>query len=434
VAGLVLVGAAAGAYASAFFADPSDDANEAPDISSVAVDDAGSGPIGLRVSFANFQALPPNCRVLLRLDLDRNEQTGSFGDEITLRYSTNGTLELFRWNGSQLDAVPATGTSATLANGVLALSVDRSHLAGSTSYGIVAVAARTQEAGIGLVTSTDFAPGSGRSVYSAPGNVSFPDPDNDQDVAPDITTVAVADSTVGRIEFELTTANYATLPRDKLIGLGIDILGRPASDDILSLGYLSADRVVEVDREERGNVEPIERPQGITAAHADGVLTFVLPRRYLDGASAFEFGVVSADLVGAGESEGEEFEGEVEALDTAPDGLTELYAYRLANPGPLRLRSETAVARPALPRAGRPFTVRATVRRLDTYRLVRSGTVTCSATVGGVRLTARGRFRTGGAECTLRVPARMSTRVLRGTIAVRAAGASVRQEFRYVVD
>jgi hypothetical protein len=434
VAAAVALVVAVGAYGSASFADPADDANEAPDISSVTVDDAGSGPIRMRISFANFEALPADCRILVRLDLDRNEQTGSFGDEITVRYSSNGNLELFRWDGSQLVAVPATGMSASLANGVLSIVVDRPHLAGATSYGVIAVAARTQNAGIGLVTSTDFAPGSGRSVYSGPGPVSFPDPNDDQDVAADITSISVTDTSAGRVEFKLTTANYATLPPDKLIGIGFDIRGRPDSDDFLSLGYLSGDRVIEVDREERGNVQPVEQAAGISASHTDGVLTVSLPRRYLDGASAFDFGIVSADLVGPGESEGEEFEGEIEALDTAPEGLTELYSYRLANPGRLQLRLETAIARPALPRAGRPFTVRTTVRRLDTYRLVRSGAVTCSATVGGARLSVRGRFRTGGAECTLRVPAGASTRVLRGTIAVRAAGASVRQAFRYVVD
>jgi hypothetical protein len=435
VAGAVVaLSLAVGAYGSAFFADAADDANEAPDISSVTVDDAGSGPVRMRIAFANFQVLPADCRVLLRLDLDRNEQTGSFGDEITVRYSSNGTLELFRWNGSQLAAVPATGMSATLANGVLVIVVDRAHLAGAASYGVIAVAARTQSAGIGLVTATDFAPGSGRSVYSAPGPVSFPDPNDDQDVAADITSIAVTDTPAGRVQFELTTANYGTLPPDKLIGIGIDIRGRPDTDDFLSLGYLSGDRVIEVDREERGNVQPIEQPAGITGSHADGVLTVTLPRRHLDGASAFDFGIVSADLVGPGESEGEEFEGEVEALDTAPEGLTELYSYRLANPGRLQLRSEPVVGRPALPRAGRPFTVAAAVRRLDTYRLVRSGTVSCVASVGGSRVSGRGRFRGGRAECTLRVPPGTSSRVLRGTLTARTAGASVRQAFRFVVD
>jgi hypothetical protein len=323
--------------------------------------------------------------------------------------------------------------SATLANGVLTLVVDRPHLAGATSYGVIAVAARTQNAGIGLVTSTDFAPGSGRSVYSAPGPVSFPDPNDDQDVAADITSISVTDSPAGRVEFKLTTANYATLPPDKLIGIGLDIRGRPDSDDFLSLGYLSGERVIEVDREERGNVQPVERAAGISASHADAVLTVSLPRRYLDGASAFDFGIVSADLVGPGESEGEEFEGEIEALDTAPEGLTELYSYRLANPGRLQLRAVQVVGRPAVPRAGTPFTLAAAVRRLDTYRIVRSGSVSCSATVGGVRLSARGRFRDGRAVCTLRVPRGSSSRVLRGTLTVGAGGASLRQAFRFVV-
>ena len=95
-----------------------------------------------------------------------------------------------------------------------------------------------------------------------------------------------------------------------------------------------------------------------------------VPRRLLDGASAIGFGVVSADLsVGPGESEGEEFEGEIEALDAADD-LESLYPYNLANPGPLR--SASAVAASPMPHAGRAVTFRVVVRRLDTYRVVRT--------------------------------------------------------------
>jgi hypothetical protein len=430
---LALVAVAA-AYTSASYADPAGDANEAPDIASVTVDDAGVEAVSVRVAFGNFRILPPDARVLLRFDLDRNEATGAQGDEITIRYSSDGTLDFRRWNGDELVPLPATGLSASFSDGVLAYTVDRAQLAGATSFALVAVAERTQDVGIGRVISTDFAPGSGRNVYSSPGPASFPDPDGDHDVAPDITSISVSDTTAGAIRFRLTTANYATLPDDKLIGIGIDVRGRPATDDELFVGYVSGSKTVEVDREQRGLLQPAG-PAGVTASHADGVLTFTVPRNRLDGASAFGFGVVSADLVGPGESEGEEFEGEVEALDTAPDDLTAgLYSYRLANKGPLRLRAAGAVAgSPALPRAGRSFSAGVVVRRLDTYGVVRTGSVTCTASVAGTRVPASGRFRGGRAECRLQVPRGRATRVLRGTIAIRVSGASIRSRYSFVV-
>lgn len=426
--------AAVGALASESYTDPANDANEAPDISSVTVDDTGSGPIQVRVALANFRILPPNSRVVVSFDLDRNQATGAGGDEMTLRYSSDGTLDFFRWDGSQLIARPATGMSAELAGGVLSFTVDRAQLAGSTSFGVLAVAARTQQVAIGVVISTDFAPGAGRNVYSAPGAVSFRDPDNDQDVAPDITSVAVSDSTGGTIEFRLTTANYATLPPDKLIGIGIDLAGRPDSDDALFIGYLSGTRTVEFDRETRGVSQPADPPFRVSASHADRVLTFSIHRSELDGASAFGFGVVSADLVGPGESEGEEFEGEVEALDTAPDDLAgPLYSYRMLNPGPLRIRAGAVTGSAVGARAGRPFVASIALRRMDTYRIVRSGSVRCTASVAGARLKATGRFRGGNAECHLRIPAGKAGAVLRGSIFVRVAETSHRSSFRFVV-
>jgi hypothetical protein len=434
VTALAAVGlvAAVAAYADASFSDPPGDANEAPDIASVTIEDPGAARVTVSVSFANFRALPPDSRVMLRFDLDEDEETGAEGDEIVVRYSSDGTLQFLRWDGSVLVPLPTTGMSATFSDGVLAYTIERQLLGGATSFGLVAVATRSQQAGAGVVTATDFAPADGRHVFAAPGTVSYPDPDGDHDVAPDITSIAVVDTSDGTITFRLTTANYTTLPPDKLIGIGIDLAGRPDRDDGLFLGYLSGSRTVEVDREEDGILAPAEPPFRVSGSHEEGVLTFSVHRSELDGAAAFGFGVVSADLVGPGESEGQEFEGEVEALDSAPDDLSALFSYRLANPGPVRLRAG-AVSGSRAPRAGRPFTVGVMVRRLDTYRVVRSGAVTCRASVGGKRVRASGRFRGSRAECKLQIPARRSASVLRGTIAVRVGGASHRSTFRYVV-
>jgi hypothetical protein len=425
---------AVGASASSSYADRAGDANEAPDITSVTVEDTGSGPLTVRVSIANFRVLPANSRVVVSLDLDRNPGTGAGGDELTLRYSNDGTLDFFRWDGSQLIARPPTGMSAALVDGVLSFGIDRAQLAGSTSFGVLAVSARTQQVAIGNVISTDFAPSAGRNVYSAPGQTSFPDPDNDQDVAPDVTAIAVSDSTGGMVQIRLTTANYQALPPDKLIGIGIDLLGRPDSEDALFLGYLSGTQTVEFDRETRGVSQPVDPPFRVSASHADGVLTFSIHRTELDGAAGFGFGVVSADLVGPGESEGEEFEGEIEALDTAPDDLSgPLYRYRLVNPGPLHLRASPVVRTSGGPRAGKPFVAAVAVRRLDTYRLVRSGSVRCTASVAGARVAVVGRFRSGRAECLLHVPAGKAGATLRGTISVRVAETTNRSSYRFVV-
>jgi len=187
----VALTAAVAAHAQSSFSDPEGDANEAPDIASVTVRDSGSGAVTVRVTFANFHTLPPSSRILLRFDLDEDEDTGSQGDEVVVRYSNDGTLDFLRWDGSTLGALPTSGMTATFEDGVLEYRVERRLLGGAASFGLVAVAARSQQVGAGIVTSTDFAPGSGRHLFTS-GSESFPDPDGDHDVAPDITSIAAA--------------------------------------------------------------------------------------------------------------------------------------------------------------------------------------------------------------------------------------------------
>ena len=65
---------------------------------------------------------------------------------------------------------------------------------------------------------------------------------------------------------------------------------------------------------------------------------------------------MSFDLVGDGESEGQDFEGDVEALDSAPDDLMgTLFPYRLANRPPLQLRAAETLRSPARAHAGSRF-------------------------------------------------------------------------------
>jgi hypothetical protein len=70
---------------------------------------------------------------------------------------------------------------------------------------------------------------------------------------------------------------------------------------------------------------------------------------------------------------------------------------------------------------------------MDTYRVVRSGSVRCTASVAGSRVPATGGLRGGRAECRLRMPEVRAGAVLRGTIVVRVSGAVHRSSFRFVV-
>ncbi|CAN5290189.1 hypothetical protein BH20ACT13_BH20ACT13_14790 [soil metagenome] len=425
--------ATAGAAPSATYSDPADDGNETPDISSVTVDDSRPGVMNVRVQVANFDELPSASRIILQFDLDRDATTGVAGDEIVVRYWDDQLFEVLRWDGIRLSPASAEGMTASFAAGAFNFTADRAVLGNTSSFGLIVVSARTQQLDIGRVTGTDYAPATGRSIYSFPGPASFVDPTRDHDAAPDITSISVSDTPGGKIDVRVATSNYPTLPADKVIGVDFDLEGRPPTADDVFVEYLSGPGIVQVNIEEDEILAPSVRPNTATGRYENGVLTLSVDRKELDGAAIVGVGVVTFDLVGRGESEGQAFEGDVEAVDSAPDDLTgALFPYRLANRPPLQLRTTKIVGSPARPRAGRRFTYGVVVRRLDTYSVLRSGSVTCSVRASGTRVPAVGRFVRGRAECSLLVPTKSSS-TLRGTVTVRAGGAVVRSTFRAVV-
>jgi len=99
-------------------------------------------------------------------------------------------------------------------------------------------------------------------------------------------------------------------------------------------------------------------------------------------------------------------------------------------PPKMRLGVSSVRVVPDTPRAGRTFAASVRVARRDTGRTVRSGTVTCLATIGRGKLTVvSAGFRAGRATCTWRLAASTRGRSLVGSIRVDALGAFVRKYF-----
>jgi hypothetical protein len=439
VAPIVLAGlfvATASAALMTSHADPAGDGNAAPDITAVAVDDSDPARLRIRVHIGNLVVLPPRSQITVHFDLDRNPATGGAGDELAVRLTDTGVVEVLKWNGARLLSASTDGTSMRFAAGVFELELDRALLGESTSFALLATSGRTQEiGGLAVVTSTDFAPHAGRSVYSLPGAKSFPDPTGDQDEAPDITKISVSDTKAEMIVARITLANHrARLPADKIVAIDFDLAGRPPSADDVLMTYESGLDRPKVERERGGVFSRSRLLNRSTGSFANGILTLRMPRNELDGASSFGFGAIGLDLVGPDEGEGDEFEGDLEAQDTAPDLSEVLPTHRLVNPGTLKLRAERMAATPVRPRANGRFVWGVVVRRLDTYQTLRKGSVTCSASVSGRPIRVAGRFLRGRAQCDALVPRGTRSRVLRGAITVRSAGSSVRAAISAVIE
>jgi hypothetical protein len=425
-----------GALASASFSDASGDTNDAPDITSVTVSESPGGTgFLIGVALGNAATMPAESGVVLLFDLDQNARTGANGTEAALRYASDGTVSLLRWSGFEMVSASADGIQAGFAVGALTVSVDRAVLGGATSFGITAVASRAQTVGGTRVVASDFASELGPSVFSSPGPKVFPDPVGDEDSAPDISTIAVSDASNGIVTFRIATANYGTLGADKLVGLGFTLVGRPASADEVFVTYQGGENDIIVEREADGLLTQDTPPNRVTARFEDRVLTIAVHRSELNDVARLRFGIITADLVGEAEGEGIDGLGDIEAVDLSPEQLQDgtLHTYTLENRPPVRLTAGRPSGLPTVPRSGKTFTVRVVVTRSDTGKVVRSGSVSCATFVGKARVQASGRFRSGRAQCSLHVPDRQRSARVRGTMTIRAAGASVRAGFSFVV-
>jgi len=428
VAGLVtgsLLVFVAAALADASFSDAQGDNNAAPDATSVTVSESADGTISIALTVANYQALPPNSWINIWFDLDSNERTGDAGDEALVRYRSNGAIDFYHWDGSVLVSRPAAGMTGRFEAGAFTVTLPKSALGSPATFGVLAVTSREQQFGEDELIASDYAPNQGRSAYVSPAQLVFPDPQGDQDAAPDITGVEVSDTKDGWIGFAISTPNYATLPGDTVLLLGIDRDGRRSTGDAgaeVLVTNVGGEVILERWSARENDWIEDDPPTRVRARNAGGVVTVDVHRSELDDIARFGFSLISADINTLAES--------VLALDFMPDDQS-YFRYTLANRPPLRLIGGQAFGTPSSPRAGRPFTVKLPVRRSDTARAISSGTVTCKVTAGGKRVPAVGKVRAGEGQCSLVVPE--TAALVRGSLTVRSGGKSVSARFSFRV-
>jgi hypothetical protein len=267
----------------------------------------------------------------------------------------------------------------------------------------------------------------------AGADVAFEDAAGDQRnmddlVAPDITSVGISNTPNGVITFQVTIANHTTLPPRSRIAVLFDI-DRQQSTGFIGFEYAFSHEIddagqanLKFERWDEPNLEFDVLPNtGIVSEFSNGVYTFRIPRGRLQNTILFDFGMYAAALNLAAPNKS--------AVDDAPN--TELWNYELAGLPAPRLSTRRLLASPTRPVAGRPFTVQAVVRRSDSGETVTSGSVSCTARVGTTRLRARGGFDGDRAQCVVPVPRTAKGKTLRGTLTVRAVGASVSRPFTY---
>jgi hypothetical protein len=271
-------------------------------------------------------------------------------------------------------------------------------------------------------------------VFAAAGlaDAAFVDPTGDQRAAlgggsevasagPDITRVDVSNGQDGVVTFRITIANYTELPPTAFVAVFFDLDRNIDTGDLGDEAQVGWSPSAGLSFERWDGSRMVAAPAGaILASFTNGVFTLEIPRTELNGVASFDFLIGTSARVN-----------EFLATDVAPL-LGSHWTYHLVL-GALTLRASSVATTPARPVAGKRFTVSTAVTRTDTRTVVRSGSVTCTATVGGAKLRARGGFASGRARCVMTVPRTAGGKLLRGSLTVGLERVSVRKAYSFRV-
>lgn len=421
IAALGSVGIALGARG---YVDAAGDANEAPDITAVEVAEPEVGTIAITVRIGSAPSLPARSWVNLWFDTDSNQQTGDAGDEALVRYSVDGGIDVFVWDGRRLVERAPDGVKGSYAEGALRMMVPRSAVEAEGAFGLLVVTSRRQVEGSDRVVASDFAPDRGRSVFSGASTI-YPDPAGDQDAAPDITNVRVSDAKSGWVTFAISTPNYAALPPEAILAVVIDADdNRRTGDGGADVAITTRGGEIALERwEPRSGWIPDDLPTRARVRQGPNIVSIDVHVSELANTHRFSFSVVGIDLNPAEE--------QVLGVDVAPNGGS--WRYALVNKAAVRLVFTRIVTKPARPQAGKPFTVGFAATRSDTGRGVAAGTVGCRVLHAEKRVPARGRISGGAGLCTFVVPKCSQGSLVRGTVTVRSGGAALAWDFAFVV-
>ena len=424
---LVALVLAALAFAGSSLSDPIGDNNSAPDLTALSVSESTDGILTIAVTVSNYQTLPLSSWVNVWFDLDLNRRTGDEGDEALVRFMDNGGILFFRWAGSELVRRPATGMAGSFTAGTLTLTLPKAALDDVPTFGVLGVGARGQDDGDGgELVAIDLAPNSGRARYVAPELLSITDPVGDHEAAPDIAGVEVSDTKAGILSFVVSTPSHEMLSPTTWVELDVDIDRRGSTGEggVEAYVYFERGRVhaARWSPEQQDFVQV--RSSGVRVRNAAGVVTFEVPRSFLDDVASFDYYLISGDSDPSGDED--------YALDLAPDGDA-WWRYTLVNKAALRLIAGVPSGTPAKPHVGRLFKVTVPVTRSDTARGIESGSAACVVRIGGQKVKAAGRVVSGRGLCSILVPQGASGRLIRGSITVRSSGKSIATRFSFSV-
>jgi hypothetical protein len=262
-------------------------------------------------------------------------------------------------------------------------------------------------------------------------SVTFQDSTGERPDSPDITTILVSNTNSGELSFKINP--FARVTDDMLIGIDIDVDANAATGD----PDTGADYAIELFR---GSAN-LFRWDGTNFSRRQNdppqaTLTFSGPEIKINASELgntthlkFDAIVITGIVV---DSSGD-LDFTNARADIAPDVGHGLYDYPVKT-APLKLLAKKFAISPSRPIAGRTLTANLTVARNDTGAVLKGGTVTCSATVGGARIGVRiHRFVGSQARCAWAIPSSARGKSIRGSITVVFEGKRITRSFAATV-
>ncbi len=269
----------------------------------------------------------------------------------------------------------------------------------------------------------------GGAARAASNSKIFTDSVGEDPNAPDITSIHVSNTDAGLITFQVNISNRPTFTPDMLLLMFLDTDANASTGDAQDLG---AEYAIQVEPDAvsvfkwTGNDYGFARTPSLGFDYASTGASLRISAADIGGTKALKFGTIVFSGVVFNPDGSADFKNA--KSDQAPDSGHSPYAYSVLTK--LALKVVGFTTSPKVARAGKPFSVGLAAEENDTAGPVDGGSVTCSATVAGRRLTTKGRAVDNGvATCAWVLPKNTKGATVRGSITLAVRGKRVSRLF-----
>jgi hypothetical protein len=294
--------------------------------------------------------------------------------------------------------------------------------------GLIATAALLSTATV-LVATPSGALGSASRASS--NSQTFTDSTGENPAAPDITTINVSNDDAGNITFQINISNRPALTPDMLLGIYLDTDNNPGTGDPQNLGAEYFIQLVpgEVDLfpwTGSGYGNAVATPS-LTYSYTATGATIHVSDSALGSSKAFNFVAFAASGITVDATGNPDFTNI--QVDAAPDPGHGTYPYNVLTT--LKLTSGAFTTSPKPAKSGKSFSAGFAATENDTGGPVKTGTVTCTATVAGQHIPAahKGTVANGVATCVWPLPKKDKGLTIRGTVTLTVKGVSLHHSF-----